>query len=116
MPSFGFIPKTHNSLPFGSLFKNTRKNLKELAHDESGVSITGSVIEIATFVITLALIVMVLAMIEPQVVGSSNQSNATIANIFETTWSALGLYPVVIFVMIIGIIIGAVYMFMPRTN
>ncbi|AKB78633.1 hypothetical protein MSHOH_2150 [Methanosarcina horonobensis HB-1 = JCM 15518] len=72
--------------------------------------ITDGVIGMGIFVIVLAIVAMIISKIAPNVVGTDDVSNATIATIFSSGWAGLGLAAigVVVFgaVLILGIVMA----------
>ncbi|MPM50005.1 hypothetical protein SDC9_96739 [bioreactor metagenome] len=66
------------------------------------MDIIDGVISLSIFVIVLAIVAMIISKIAPNITGSDELSNATIASIFQTGWSALAIASVA------SVVIGAV--------
>lgn len=91
--------------------------IKELLKDENGnAAVTSTIIGIVVAAIVMALCGMIVSNIQPFVKVDENNTAAasSVKTIFDTTWSALGMAPIVLIVMIAGLIVGAVYMLQPR--
>ncbi len=87
------------------------EHLNDVYEDEkASAGVMSAVLTVVAGAVTMGVGAMVLAKIEPSVVGSSTQSNTTIASIFSTAWDAFGLLPIVLVVIAAVVIIGAVMM------
>ena len=97
--------------------KNGFKDIAAFAADDSAdLGIVNTVISIVVLAIIMGLCAMIVANIQPFVKASPDNANASsaIANVFDTTWSALGLLPIVLIVLVAVVVIGSVYMLTPN--
>lgn len=92
------------------MLKLHKKTFKKIISDENGNSaISGTMISIVTVAIVIGMTGMIISNIQPYIKGNSNEANASITAVFDTTWSALGMAPIVMIVMVAALVIGAVY-------
>lgn len=100
--------------------KNGLRNLGQFAADESAaMSINDTVVSIVILAIIMGLCAMIVANIQPYVtISDTNNTEAVsaVTNIFDMTWNALSLLPIVLIVLVAVVVIGAVYLLTPGRN
>lgn len=84
--------------------------------NEASFGVGDSVLTIVSVGITLAIASLIIAQIQPMIVGNDTQSNSSIAAIFSTMWSAIGLLPVALIILAAAVILGAVTWLSPRSS
>jgi len=84
--------------------------------NEAAFGVGDSVLTIVSVGITLAIASLIIAQIQPMIVGNDTQSNSSIAAIFSTMWSAIGLLPVALIILAAAVILGAVTWLSPRSS
>ena len=78
--------------------------------NERAMGVIDAVLTVVIGAVTMGIGAMILAKIQPNVVGTTNESNASIAGIFTTAWDAMGMLPIVLIVIVAVVILGAVMM------
>ena len=86
-----------------------RHQMNEFSKNEAGtMGVMDAVLVVVTGAVVMGVGAMILAKIQPNVVGSDEVSNGKISSIFGTAWDAFGLLPVALIVVAAVVIIGTV--------
>lgn len=98
-----------------SIIQNIKTKLYNFAKDEgfltneqASLSIGDASITVVLAAVTMGVGAMICGKIFPQIQGTDEASNATIASMQATTWDALGLLPVALTIFAAVVIIGVV--------
>lgn len=82
--------------------------------NERAMGVIDAVMTVVIGAVTMGIGAMILAKIQPNVVGTDAASNTTIAGIFTTAWDAMAMLPIVLIVIVAVVILGAVMMLAQR--
>ena len=82
--------------------------------NEHAMGVIDAVLTVVIGAVTMGIGAMILAKIQPNVVGTDTASNETITGIFTTAWDAMGMLPIVLIVIVAVVILGAVMMLAQR--
>ncbi len=83
----------------------------EFMDEKANLDIMGAIMTVVIAAVAMAVAALILATVEPEVVaaaGNDTTALATIQGIFDTTWAAVGMLPIVLIVIVAVVIIGAV--------
>ena len=94
--------------------KGKRDQAALFIENEHAMGVIDAVLTVVIGAVTMGIGAMILAKIQPNVVGTTNESNASIAGIFTTAWDAMGMLPIVLIVIVAVVILGAVMMLAQR--
>ena len=81
---------------------------KSMFTDEKAIGLIDGATSLVIAAVSMGIGMMILGQIFPSIVGSDAESNASIAAMKTTTWSAMGLLPIGLTVFAAVVIIGIV--------
>jgi hypothetical protein len=81
---------------------------KSLMTDERAIGLVDGAISLVIAAVVMGVGMMILGQVFPSIVGNDDTSNASIAAMKTTTWSAMGLLPIGLTVFAAVVIIGIV--------
>ena len=94
--------------------KGKRDQAALFIENEHAMGVIDAVLTVVIGAVTMGIGAMILAKIQPNVVGTDAASNETITGIFTTAWDAMAMLPIVLIVIVAVVILGAVMMLAQR--